>query len=183
MRVPSLHGPDGNDVNLLPSLLCGDMWPTDGGRARRPIVNKLYSGPVPATESAADVASQALGKPVSVRRADPPLVLTRAVGGFSNAGHTDGMNGSEKIAVSLPDGLAERARMAVRQGRAASVSAYVASALAEKLKVDELSTLLDEMLAESGGPLTPAERRAADRALGVQVNPGRRRKPAPSKQG
>jgi len=92
------------------------------------------------------------------------------------------MNGSEKIAVSLPDGLAERARMAVRQGRAASVSAYVASALAEKIKLDELSTLLDEMLAESGGPLTPTERRAADRALGVQATSGRQRQPATSKR-
>jgi Arc/MetJ-type ribon-helix-helix transcriptional regulator len=77
------------------------------------------------------------------------------------------MNTSEKIAVSLPRGLAERARRAVRQGRAESVSAYVASALEEKAKLDELSTLLDDMLAESGGPLTAAERRAADRALGV----------------
>ncbi len=79
------------------------------------------------------------------------------------------MNTSEKIAVSLPRGLAARARRAVRQGRAASVSAYVAAALEEKVKLDELSALLDEMLAESGGPLTPAERRAADRALGVRA--------------
>lgn len=79
------------------------------------------------------------------------------------------MNMSEKIAVSLPRGLAERARRAVRQGRAASVSAYVALALEEKAKLDELSTLLDDMLAESGGPLTVTERRAADRALGVRT--------------
>lgn len=85
------------------------------------------------------------------------------------------MNVSEKIAVSLPRGLAERARRAVRQGRAASVSAYVASALEEKAKLDELSTLFDEMLAESGGPLTVAERRAADRTLGVGAAPVRRR--------
>ena len=77
------------------------------------------------------------------------------------------MNTSEKIAVSLPRHLAQRARRAVRQGRAPSVSAYVASALEEKVKLDELAALLEEMLAESGGPLTPAERRAADRALGV----------------
>lgn len=76
---------------------------------------------------------------------------------------------SEKIAVSLPKSIAERARRAVRQGRALSVSAYVASALEEKAKLDELAALLDEMLAESGGPLTRAERRAADRALGVSV--------------
>lgn len=93
------------------------------------------------------------------------------------------MNGSEKIAVSLPGGLAERARKAVRQGRAASVSAYVATALEEKIKLDELSTLLDEMLAETGGPLTPMERRAADRALGVQATSGRRRGRASSAKG
>jgi hypothetical protein len=63
----------------------------------------------------------------------------------------------------------------VRQGRAASVSAYVASALAEKAKLDELSALLDEMLAESGGPLSAAERRAANRALGVPSKPTRRK--------
>jgi len=85
------------------------------------------------------------------------------------------MTVSEKIAVSLPRGLAERARRAVRQGRAASVSAYVASALEEKAKLDELSTLFDEMLAESGGPLTVAERRAADRTLGVGSAALRRR--------
>jgi Arc/MetJ-type ribon-helix-helix transcriptional regulator len=77
------------------------------------------------------------------------------------------MNTTEKIAVSLPKNLAERARRAVRQGRAASVSAYVASALEEKAKLDELSALLDEMLAESGGPLSAAERREADQALGL----------------
>ncbi len=85
------------------------------------------------------------------------------------------MNVSEKIAVSLPRGLADRARRAVRQGRAPSVSAYVALALEEKAKLDELSTLLDDMLAESGGPLTVKERRAADRALGVAATSSRRR--------
>jgi Arc/MetJ-type ribon-helix-helix transcriptional regulator len=85
------------------------------------------------------------------------------------------MTATEKIAVSLPKGLADRARRAVRQGRAASVSAYVASALAEKAKLDELSALLDEMLAESGGPLSAAERRAATRALGVPSKRTRRK--------
>jgi hypothetical protein len=55
------------------------------------------------------------------------------------------------------------------------VSAYVASALEEKVKLDELSALLDEMLAESGGPLSSAERRDADRALGVQGKTARRK--------
>ena len=86
------------------------------------------------------------------------------------------MTSSAKIAVSLPRALAERARQAVRQGRAASVSAYVASALEEKAKLDELATLLEEMLAETGGPLSAAERRAADRALGVGSKSARRRR-------
>jgi Arc/MetJ-type ribon-helix-helix transcriptional regulator len=71
-----------------------------------------------------------------------------------------------KIAVSLPAGLVEHAKQAVAHGRAASVSAYVARALEEQAKLDDLASLLDEMLAETGGPLTAAERKAADRALG-----------------
>jgi Arc/MetJ-type ribon-helix-helix transcriptional regulator len=78
------------------------------------------------------------------------------------------MTTSHKIAISLPSTLAERTRRAVRQGRASSVSAYVASALQDRIQRDELASLLDEMLAETGGPLTAAERRAADRALGLR---------------
>lgn len=51
----------------------------------------------------------------------------------------------------------------------------MASALEEKVKLDELSALLDEMLAESGGPLTIAERRALDTVLGVARKPRRRK--------
>jgi Arc/MetJ-type ribon-helix-helix transcriptional regulator len=82
------------------------------------------------------------------------------------------MTTTEKIAVSLPKRIAERTRLAVRRGDAPSVSAYVAAALEEKTKHDDLATLLAQMLAESGGPLTASERRAADRALGL----GRRKK-------
>ena len=71
-----------------------------------------------------------------------------------------------KIAVSLPAELVEHAKRAVAEGRAPSVSAYVAAALEEQAKLEDLAALLDEMLAETGGPLTAAERRAADRALG-----------------
>ena len=74
---------------------------------------------------------------------------------------------TEKIAISLPGALVEQARKAVRKGRAQSVSAYVAAALEEKSKLDELEELLREMLAESGGPLSAREREAADAALGV----------------
>jgi len=71
-----------------------------------------------------------------------------------------------KIAVSLPSDLVEGVRRAVAAGRAPSVSAYVAAALADRVRRDDLDVLLDEMLAETGGPLTDAEIRAADEALG-----------------
>jgi Arc/MetJ-type ribon-helix-helix transcriptional regulator len=71
-----------------------------------------------------------------------------------------------KIAVSLPVGLVEQAQRAVAEGRASSVSAYVARALHEQAKLDDLASLLDEMLAETGGPLSASERKEADRALG-----------------
>ena len=52
------------------------------------------------------------------------------------------------------------------EGRAPRVSAYVARALEEQAKLDDLASLLREMLAETGGPLTARERKSADRALG-----------------
>lgn len=85
------------------------------------------------------------------------------------------MTGFEKLAVSLPRHAAESARRAVRQGRAESVSAFVAKAIEDTAKLDDLAALLDEMLAESGGPLTAAEQRAADRALGIRSKRPRRK--------
>lgn len=73
---------------------------------------------------------------------------------------------TSKIAVSLPAQLVEQAQRAVAEGRASSVSAYVAEALEEKTKLDDLASLLEEMLVETGGPLTADERTGADRALG-----------------
>ncbi|MHB1599422.1 MAG: ribbon-helix-helix domain-containing protein [Acidimicrobiales bacterium] len=70
-----------------------------------------------------------------------------------------------KIAVSLPAELVEHARSAVAEGRSASVSAYVAHALEEQAKLDDLRSLLDEMLAATGGPLTTAEQQDADRVF------------------
>ena len=70
-----------------------------------------------------------------------------------------------KIAVSLPRDVVRRARRAVGRGRAPSMSAYVAAAVEQKTKLDELEDLLQEMLAETGGPLTASERRAAQAAL------------------
>ena len=80
------------------------------------------------------------------------------------AGMIAGMTVS-KIAVSLPGDLVTQARRAVKRGRATSVSAYVASALQEKARLDSLAELLSEMLQETGGPLTAAERRRADKII------------------
>lgn len=78
------------------------------------------------------------------------------------------MTTTSKLAISLPTPLAERARRAVQRGRSTSVSAYIAAAVEEKTKMDDLAGLFDEMLAASGGPLTAKERSAADRALGIR---------------
>jgi hypothetical protein len=83
----------------------------------------------------------------------------------------------EKITVSLSSRAAENARRAVRDGRASSVSAYVTEVLEEKGSREELIAMLDQMLEETGGPPTPAEIRAVDRALGFATNRPRKRKP------
>jgi Arc/MetJ-type ribon-helix-helix transcriptional regulator len=81
-----------------------------------------------------------------------------------------------KIAVTLPPALVSRAQDAVREGRAPSISAYVASALEEKAKLDELEKMLDEMLAETGGPLTDREQAAAAAVLGIPPESKRKRR-------
>src|SRR5687768_56653 len=71
-----------------------------------------------------------------------------------------------KIAVSLDAALVERAEQAVRLGRSASVSAYVADALAAKGTRQDLLALLDEMDRESGPP-AKEDYAWADRVLGL----------------
>jgi Arc/MetJ-type ribon-helix-helix transcriptional regulator len=79
-----------------------------------------------------------------------------------------------KIAISLPEAVLDRARRAVARGRAASVSAYVAQAIEEKAKVEDLAEMLRSMLAETGGPLAQREKREADEALGIARRSRRR---------
>lgn len=57
-----------------------------------------------------------------------------------------------KIAISLPDDLVAQARRAVAEGRAGSVSAYVAAALAERGRRESLVAVLAGMNAELGPP-------------------------------
>lgn len=57
-----------------------------------------------------------------------------------------------KIAVSLPDELVDQARRAVADGRADSVSAYVAGALAERGQRETILDVLARMSLELGPP-------------------------------
>lgn len=72
-----------------------------------------------------------------------------------------------KIAVSLPDEQVEKARKAVAEGRAPSVSAYVSEALARKTADEEMLEMLAEMDAEYGPP-SPEDHARARRALGLE---------------
>lgn len=72
---------------------------------------------------------------------------------------------TEKLAVSIPAEILARARRSAKREHATSLSAYVAEALAQKSTLDDLAHLLDELLGQTGGPMTAAERKAADRVL------------------
>jgi Arc/MetJ-type ribon-helix-helix transcriptional regulator len=71
-----------------------------------------------------------------------------------------------KIAVSLPDELVAAARQAVREGRPASVAAFVAQAIDAHRRYEDLSALLTEMAAQAGPP-TSEDRAWARAALGL----------------
>ena len=64
---------------------------------------------------------------------------------------------SIRITVSLPDDLVAVAQAAVRDGRAASVSAYVASALREKAGRESVADVLAEWRSEAGPLLADEE--------------------------
>jgi len=71
-----------------------------------------------------------------------------------------------KIAVSLPDELVAAARQAVAAGHAASVSGFVAHAIEEHGRYEQLAALLSEMAIEAGTP-TEGDRLWAREALGL----------------
>ncbi len=80
--------------------------------------------------------------------------------------HDCGM--TTKIAVSLPDHLVISARAAVAQGRAESVSAYVADALAHHTRREQLADILSDLDTELGEP-SAGDLAWADRALGMNT--------------
>jgi Arc/MetJ-type ribon-helix-helix transcriptional regulator len=72
-----------------------------------------------------------------------------------------------KVAVSLSPDLVEKMRDAVADGRARSVSAYVEHAVRAQFAAEvEFDTMIDEMLAATGGPPTDTERAEAAQTLG-----------------
>lgn len=77
-----------------------------------------------------------------------------------------------KIAVSLPEQQIEAAKQAVREGRAASVSAYVAEALAHRQQDDALADLVAEWTAHDGAP-SVEDYAWADAVLTEQDKPAR----------
>ena len=81
----------------------------------------------------------------------------------------------EKITISIPKETLKEARGAIRRGRAKSLSAYVTRAVERQVKDDDLLAMLDQMLAETGGPPTPAEKAYADRVLGHKPRRRKRR--------
>jgi len=80
-----------------------------------------------------------------------------------------GMTASKKIAISLPATLVAKANRAVKDGHAKSVSAYIARAVEEKANDEDLRQMLDEMLAETGGPTTEDEQRRLDAAFRLRT--------------
>lgn len=78
-----------------------------------------------------------------------------------------------KITVSLPDAQVDAARRAVKEGRAASVSAYVSAAIAAHHEGDSLQILLDDLDAIHG----PVGREAMEWARGVADRLDARRDP------
>lgn len=70
-----------------------------------------------------------------------------------------------KVTVSLDPAVAERARREVAEGRARSVSAWLNDAARDRLEDEDLESVLAELFADTGGPLTKQELARARRRL------------------
>lgn len=78
-----------------------------------------------------------------------------------------GMTTKAKIAVTLDPERVEAARLAVKAGRFASVSAYVDEAMRRMEQTRTLADDIAETLAMTGGPMTDEERAQIDREFGL----------------
>lgn len=57
-----------------------------------------------------------------------------------------------KIAITVPRPLLAKVRSAVKQGRAASVSAFVSQAVEQRVREDSLAALLEDLIERHGEP-------------------------------
>jgi Arc/MetJ-type ribon-helix-helix transcriptional regulator len=69
-----------------------------------------------------------------------------------------------KIAITLPEEELAKVHRAVRDGRADSVSGYIAQVLSETARQESLRDLVRDLIAEHGEP-TQQEKKWARRAL------------------
>lgn len=81
-----------------------------------------------------------------------------------------------KVTITLPEDELRRIRELVHDGRAGSVSGFVAQVVSTALdETAAWAATLAEMLEETGGPMNDAERAWADTVLGggpAQTRPG-----------
>lgn len=77
-----------------------------------------------------------------------------------------------KVTITIPEHQLQAIRALIDAGQAQSVSGFVQHAIGVSLDdVAGWHEMLDEALAETGGPLTEEERRWADEALGQVHGP------------
>ncbi len=72
------------------------------------------------------------------------------------SGYDSGMTAA-KIAITLPRAQLAEVQLAVRDGRADSVSGYISRAVARQAREDSLAALLDDLTKEHGKPSRKAE--------------------------
>jgi Arc/MetJ-type ribon-helix-helix transcriptional regulator len=89
----------------------------------------------------------------------------------------NGMASTTKFTITLDNAQFEEIKRIVGAGQAPSVSAFVKKAIDTALNdAQGWDRMLNEMLEATGGPLTDAERRWADRMLGLRPAKARRRR-------
>ena len=125
---------------------------------------------IPSAAAAVPTTSHGL---VQVERLANGEILLLNANSVDDAGHTGygtsmGLaRRTMKVTVSLPVERVREAKRAVAEGRAPSLSSYVASALERREEGDSLAAIVAEMIGEAGEPSEPA-RRWARKALGLE---------------
>jgi hypothetical protein len=67
------------------------------------------------------------------------------------------MRTTTRVTVTVPAAVLEAARSDVQRGAARSLSAWITQAAEAKARTETLNYVLDDLLADTGGPLTDEE--------------------------